>query len=162
MSCNRNKKLVKHEVGEEFTYNSLLVSNVSDKDFVFCLDTIKTSKDFLDLSKKYCKETGYEKSYMYLSTYGKYIEVVLLNECNVYACMRGVIDFVVSKKKQWLIEGDLVNELNQKYIDETIREYYDLKKKYYREISCKISFEDFGELENIERDSLYVSFLKRL
>lgn len=127
--------------------------------FVFCLDTIKTDLEFSSLQEMLCKREAIQKvAYIYLSNYKVYLPIYTINRCgdSHLACHRRMLDFVVNEKREWLIDGELVTDLNQQKIDAAFVNYYSgsLWKG-----SIKINFNFEMIVDDLERDSLYMSLL---
>ena len=130
--------------------------------FVFCLDTIQSTADFRSLNNKYCNDTIWKPAYLYLSSYKVYLPINLEDDCwcDQYRCSFNDLVLRVNESGHWLINNEVIHELNQNKMDGIVKSYYGVLKQRNWGKKARLVL-DVDALENtIDKDSLYVSLLK--
>ena len=149
---------------DSYTAKEMYKLKVPDSSFIFCLDTIKADSEMIKFSQKYCKKGRGLDAYLYLSSYKMYLPIFIFYNCdlNVITCgiTRNRLDFIVNAKRNWLVNNELVQDLNQYKMDSIIANYYTDMKRRNKNKHAIIKLNLQAIKNNEERDSLYVSLLK--
>ena len=123
MSCER--KTGKH-YNDAKTTPEVYKKKCPKDAFVFCLDTIQSTADFRSLNNKYCNDTVWKPAYLYLPSYKVYVPINLEDDCwcDQYRCSFNDLVFKLNEKGNWLINYEVINELNQGKMDSIVKSYY--------------------------------------
>jgi len=162
-SCNKDYTQREKYRIEELTANHIYKHKVSDDAFVFCLDTIKSDNEYVELEEEYCRRGEGKTAYLFLSSYNTYLQVLPQYLCDdtIWSCwrIRNDLGLIVNPDGRWLVDDELVMKLCQSKLDSLTSNYYNNLKLKNRLKYALINFNVKAIKDNSKRDSLYVSLL---
>ena len=161
ISCDNGYTKIEKDKIDKMTFSELYKFKTPKNSFVFCLDTIKADEEYKKFSKYYCENGIGKQSYIYLSNYSVYIPVFVEYGCGTIGCysMRNVLSLNVNKKKQWLVNKELVDNFNQIKMDSVMSSYFKRLKTEDRTRKSILKLNVKSVKNNLERDSLYISLI---